>query len=75
MEPRSYLTFKFFILLSDFRLFIPNAKYVVTSTQISSIHLARNVNVTFTSENEVYGNDDVTHRSIHHLQCYTSENK
>ncbi|CAK9817960.1 Serine protease inhibitor dipetalogastin (Fragment) [Anthophora plagiata] len=48
-----------------------------TSTHNSCVLLTSSgiTNRTFTSKDEVCGNDGVTYQSIHHLQCYSSQNK
>lgn len=47
------------------------------STQISCANLTTSVSAggTITPEDEVCGSDGVTYQSIHHLQCYNSQNK
>lgn len=47
------------------------------STQVSCDDLTTSIsaNRTITREDEVCGSDGVTYRSIHHLQCYNSQNK
>ncbi|XP_071874143.1 serine protease inhibitor dipetalogastin-like isoform X1 [Bombus fervidus] len=43
-------------------------------TQLSCAHLKSSAK-TFSSKDEVCGNDGVTYQSIHHLQCHNNQNK